>query len=80
LTALGAAVNLAQRLEQLTKDLGANLLIGENTYYKVADLVFAEPLEPMTVKGFEHPIVAYKVTGLTELGQQVKRSILATGV
>ncbi|MFA0742122.1 MAG: hypothetical protein DFNUSKGM_002242 [Candidatus Fervidibacter sacchari] len=80
LTALGSTVNLAQRLEQLTKDLGANLLIGENTYHKVADLVVAEPLEPMTVKGFEHPIVAYKVTGLTELGQQVRRSILATGV
>ncbi len=80
LTALGATVNLAQRLEQLTKDLVTNLLIGENTYHKVADLVVAEPLEPMTVKGFEHPIVAYKVTGLTELGQQVRRSILATGV
>jgi adenylate cyclase len=80
LTALGAAVNLAQRLEQLTKDLGAALLIGENTYYKVADLVVAEPLEPMTVKGFDQPIVAYKVTGLTELGQQIRKSILATGV
>jgi adenylate cyclase len=80
LTALGAAVNLAQRLEQLTKDLGATLLIGENTYHKVADLVFAEPLEPMTVKGFDQPIVVYKVNGLTELGQQIRRSILAIGV
>jgi len=80
LTALGATVNLAQRLEQLTKDLGAILLIGGNTYHKVADLVVAEPLEPMTVKGFEHPIIAYKVTGLTELGQQIRRSILSMGV
>jgi hypothetical protein len=43
-------------------------------------LVVAEPLEPMTVKGFDQPIVAYKVTGLTELGQQIRKSILATGV
>lgn len=80
LTALGANVNLAQRLEQLTKELGANLLISENTYRKVEGLVVAEPLEPLTVKGFDYPIIAYKVTGLTELGKRVRKSILAARV
>ncbi len=77
LTALGATVNLAQRLEQLTKEVGASLLISESTYQHVADLITAEPLEPLTVKGFEQPILAYKVTGLTELGRETRRSILA---
>jgi adenylate cyclase len=77
LTALGANVNLAQRLEQLTKEVGASFLISENTYERVADLVVAEPLEPLIVKGFEEPIWAYKVTGLTEVGRRIRRSILA---
>ncbi len=77
LTALGATVNLAQRLEQLTKEVGANLLISDSTYEYVADLVLAEPLEPLTVKGFDRPILAYRVIGLTEVGRKVRRSILA---
>lgn len=80
LTALGANVNLAQRLEQLTKELGANLLISKSTYRQIEDLVVAEPLEPLTVKGFDYPIIAYKVTGLTELGKQVRKSILVARV
>ncbi len=76
LTALGAAVNLAQRLEQLTKEVGATLLISDSTYQHVVDLVVAEPLEPLTVKGFEQPISVYSVTGLTEIGRHVRRSIL----
>jgi len=78
-TALGLAVNLAQRLEELTKEVGSNLLIGEETYWQVSDLVIAEPLE-FLVKGFEQPIVAYKVLGLTEKGKQIRRSILAARV
>ena len=76
LTALGVAVNLAQRLEQLTKETGATLLIRDSTYRHVVDLFVAEPLEPLTVKGFEQPISVYSVTGLTEIGRQVRRSIL----
>lgn len=77
LTALGANVNLAERLEQLTKELGATIFISESTYQQVSDLVVAEPLEPLTLKGFDQPIVPYKVNGLTETGRQTRRSILA---
>lgn len=80
LTALGATVNLAQRLEQLTKDVGADLLIGESTYQRVSDLVLAEPLRPIIVKGFDQPVVAYRVTGLTELGQRLRKAILTAKV
>jgi len=73
LTALGASVNLAQRLEQLTKDVGASLLISESTYERVAHLVTAEPLEPLTVRGFDQPICVYRVTGLTEEGKRTRR-------
>ncbi|MCS7191406.1 MAG: adenylate/guanylate cyclase domain-containing protein [Armatimonadetes bacterium] len=76
-TAFGLTVNLAQRLEQLTKELGENLLIGEGTYQQVFDLVVAEPIEIATVKGIEQPIIAYKVLGLTEKGKQFRHLILA---
>lgn len=79
-SALGSTVNLAQRLEQLTKELGASLLIGESTYRQTADLVLAELIEVTNVKGFEQPIVAYKVLGLTEKGKQIRRSILEAKV
>ncbi len=79
-TALGSTVNLAQRLEQLTKEVKASLLIGESTYLQVSNLVMAEPIESKTVKGFEEPIVAYKVLGLTDEGKKLRHSILTAGV
>ncbi|MCS7265963.1 MAG: adenylate/guanylate cyclase domain-containing protein [Armatimonadetes bacterium] len=79
-TALGSTVNLAQRLEQLTKEVGASLIVGEETYKQVDDLVLAETIEVKTVKGFDQTIVAYKVLGLTEKGKQLRSSILATKV
>ncbi len=75
LTALGATVNLAQRLEQLTKEVGATLLISESTYERVAPLVVAEPVGPLTVRGLEHPVAAYQVQGLTERGREYRRSL-----
>jgi len=66
-TALGATVNLAQRLEQLTKDLKANLVISEDTYERVADLVIAEPVSGVVIKGYEEtPMTVYCVHGLTD--------------
>jgi adenylate cyclase len=64
-TALGATVNLAQRLEQLTKDLKAALIVSADTYQRVADLVDAEPISGVTVRGFEDtPMIVYRVSGL----------------
>lgn len=79
-TALGATVNLAQRLEQLTKEteVGANLLISEATYEQVADLVVAEAIGGITVRGFEGSLTVYRVTGLTEQGWRRRRQFWVT--
>ncbi len=77
-TALGATVNLAQRLEQLTKEVGANLLIGEATYSQVAELVVAEPVVGITVRGFEGSLTVYSVKGLTEQGWRRRRQLWVT--
>jgi class 3 adenylate cyclase len=59
---VGAAVNVASRIESNT--VGGQVLIGEDTYARVRDLVVAEP--PMTVmmKGLKKPLVCYPVTSV----------------
>ena len=55
----GDAVNVAARLEQ-TADTGA-ILIGENTYSLVKDVVHAEPTEPLLLRGKAERINAYRL-------------------
>lgn len=74
-TAIGDCVNLAQRLEQLTKEFNCSLLIGEETYERTGWMVIAEKLSA-SVKGYSEPIVAYKVIGFSEGGKQFRRSYL----
>src|SRR3954462_14091853 len=55
----GDAVNVAARLEQ---SAGTDeVLIGELTHRLVADVVLAESVEPLTVKGKSAPLQAYRV-------------------
>lgn len=60
-TAIGDTVNVAARVEQLTKTCGALTLVTEETRRQVtADLRFA-PVEPLTVKGKSAPLQTYRV-------------------
>jgi adenylate cyclase len=78
-TALGATVNLAQRLEQLTKEVNANLVISEDTYERVADLVIAEPVSGVVIKGYEEtPMTVYRVHGLTDEMRRLRSQFWVT--
>jgi adenylate cyclase len=78
-TALGATVNLAQRLEQLTKEVKANLVISEDTYERVADLVIAEPVSGVVIKGYEEtPMTVYRVHGLTDEMRRLRSQFWVT--
>lgn len=62
-TVIGDAVNLAARLESLTKVYGAKILIGENTYESLKDpenyaLRF---IDRVKVKGRGEPVTVYEV-------------------
>ena len=63
-TIIGAAVNLAARLEQAAS-LG-KVLISHETWALVKDVVTAEERPPIKVKGIAQPVHAYEVTGLRE--------------
>jgi class 3 adenylate cyclase len=60
--ATGTVVNLASRL--CAQALGGQILLAPRAYAQVIDLVEAEPIGPLQLKGFHEPIQAYNVAGL----------------
>ena len=60
-TVIGDPVNLASRIEALTKPLGADILISEDTWNLVGDKFVTEEMPPVTVKGKEKPVRIFAV-------------------
>jgi adenylate cyclase len=60
-TAIGDNVNVASRIESLTKKFDTEILITQSTYDKVKDHVSALFVKEVSVKGREKPIKVYKV-------------------
>ena len=63
-TVIGDAVNLGARIEALTRQFNAHLIISEATYNYVKDIIDERPLEPIKVKGKNIPVMIYEVLGL----------------
>lgn len=63
-TVVGDEVNLAARLEGLTRSHEADVIVSEFTYRLVRGAVEARPLGEVTVKGKEKPVVIYGLTGI----------------
>lgn len=61
-TVMGDAVNLASRLESITKQYGVGIIVGENTQKAVPDVVFRE-LDRVRVKGKDEPVAIYEPLG-----------------
>jgi adenylate cyclase len=59
-TAIGSNVNLSARLCERAK--AREILMSESAYQEVRDLVAAEPVEPLDIKGFSEPINAWRMT------------------
>ncbi len=62
-TVMGDAVNIASRLEGLTRQYGVDIIVGEDTHKPLTDWVFCE-LDRVRVKGRDGPLVIYEPIGL----------------
>jgi adenylate cyclase len=62
-TAVGDAVNLASRLEGLSKVYGTTVLIGEETARRVGDRLVLRPLDWVAVKGRQQGLLIHELMG-----------------
>jgi adenylate cyclase len=60
-TAIGDTVNLAARLESITKDYGASIIVSESTHDRVKAHFLTRELGAVTVKGKTQPVKIYAV-------------------
>jgi adenylate cyclase len=58
-TAIGDTVNVASRLEAATKELGANILISEHTYYGAKGAFAFKSMGTINIRGREEPLTVY---------------------
>jgi len=62
-TVIGDEVNLASRLEGLTKQYGIGMIVGENTHALVTDFYYRN-IDDVRVKGRDKPVTIYQPLGL----------------
>ena len=62
--AVGSVMNLAARLCSEAK--GGQIVISERVYSEIEELLKAEPVGELTLKGFMKPVAAYNVLGVAE--------------
>jgi adenylate cyclase len=71
-TVMGDAVNLASRLEGITKEYGVGIVVGENTKDVAPQFVYRE-LDLVRVKGKDEPVAIFEPLGLSG---QIEISVL----
>jgi class 3 adenylate cyclase/tetratricopeptide (TPR) repeat protein len=69
----GDAVNVAARLEQHTAPGG--ILVGDETHRLLRDVVEAEPVDPLALKGKSELVAAWRLLGVRDVPGAIPRSL-----
>ena len=62
-TVIGDVVNIAARLESLTRELDSDIIVGPETYQEIAPQFRLEPCPPVVLKGRSDPLPIYRLLG-----------------
>lgn len=74
-TVMGDEVNLASRLEGITKQYGVGIIVGPHTRDAVTDFLYRE-LDQVRVKGKANPVAIYEPVGLIgEVSQEKQEEV-----
>ncbi len=74
-TVIGDPVNVAQRLEDLTKTLGYPLIFSESVHVRLHEDVEAVSLDEVTLRGRQMPIRVYGVVGPEDFSQLPEQDV-----
>jgi len=72
-TVIGDGVNLASRVEGLTKNYGIDILITEFTVAKIGKQFIYREIEPVKVKGKDEAVLLYQLMPTTQKSKEIKK-------
>lgn len=76
-TAIGDTVNLANRIEDLTRIFRVDLLVSESAWEQAADEVVGREIDTVVVRGRDDPVVLYQPMARTEHATEAQIRVCA---